>query len=97
MSSLSALSALISSGVASIESTYAKNGATPPSLNDPYTGPGPNDLAVMQSAAVVIAAADQLIASLRLPPLALMDSVGGVNEHFMQWPKPVEYLGCLDV
>lgn len=78
MSSLSALSALISSGIASIESTYAKNGAEPPSLEEPFRGPGPLDLEVAQSAAVVIAAAGQLIATLRLPPLTLLDAAAGV-------------------
>jgi hypothetical protein len=78
MSSLSALSALISSGVASIESTYAKNGATPPSLDDPFTGATPSDMEVVKSAAVVIAAAGQLIATLRLPPNTLIDGVAGV-------------------
>jgi hypothetical protein len=79
MSSLSALSALISSGVASIEATYAKNGATFPSLDEPFKGPGPLDLEVMESAALIIAAAGQLIATLRLPPLSLIDVATGVQ------------------
>jgi hypothetical protein len=78
MSSLGALSALISSGVASIEATYAKNGEKPPTLEDPFRGPGPLDVEVMQSAAVVIAAAGQLIATLRLPPQSILDASAGV-------------------
>lgn len=79
MSSLSALSALISSGVASIEATYAKNGATFPSLEDPFRGPEPLGLEIMESAALVIAAAGQLIATLRLPPLSVIDAAAGVQ------------------
>jgi hypothetical protein len=78
MSSLSTLSELISSGISSIEATYAKNGAKPPSLDEPFRGPGPLDVEVIQSAAVVIAAAGQLIATLRLPPLTVLDACAGV-------------------
>jgi hypothetical protein len=78
MSSLSVLSALISSGVASIEAKYAENGAIFPSLDEPFRGSSPLDLEVMESAAVVIAAAGQLIASLRLPPVTVIDAATGV-------------------
>jgi hypothetical protein len=58
---LSALSNLISSGIATIESTYAKHGATFPSIDDPFQpGPFDEDEALCKIDDHVIAAAAQL-------------------------------------
>jgi|SRR5882762_3798629 len=67
-SPLSALVAIISSGVHTLESTYTKYGTKFPSLDDPYVpGPFEEDPTLVETTRLVVAAAAQLIASVRLP------------------------------
>lgn len=77
-SPLSALSAIISSGVADIESAYAAQGATYPSLDEPFR-PDPMDAMVQEAANLVIAAAGQLIATIRPAPVSILNIATGVG------------------
>jgi hypothetical protein len=72
-SSLSALLSLISSGIADIESAYAANGAKFPSLDEPLR-PDPMEGKVVAAANLVVAAAAQLIATVRPPPLSVFEA-----------------------
>lgn len=81
-SNLRVLANLISSSVDEIDSLLKGKHLTFPSLNDPIT-PEPeearSDPAVLQAINVLIAAADQVIATARLPQFSLMDSACGVS------------------
>ena len=67
-SPLSALVSIISSGVHTLESTYSKHGSKFPSLDDPYVpGALEEDPALIETTRLVVAAAAQLIATVRLP------------------------------
>ena len=78
---LSALSNILSSGIATIESTYAKHGATFPSLNDPFQ-PGPLDdhRVLCDTVDDVIAAAVQLIALIKPVPNATVENGLSVSD-----------------
>lgn len=78
-SPLSALGALITSGIATIETAYAKNGDPFPSLDKPGSQAERLDAQIEESTAFVIAAAAQLIATLRSPASYLFDAAGGVS------------------
>ena len=72
---LSALSSILSSGIATIESTYAKHGATFPSIDEPFRpAPFEDDEALCQTIDHVIAAAAQLIALVKPPPRTVTES-----------------------
>jgi hypothetical protein len=77
-SNLSALLALISSGIADIESTYAANDATFPSLDEPYI-PDPIEGKAVSAANLVVAAAAQLIATVRPPSFTLFETASQVH------------------
>jgi hypothetical protein len=81
-SPLSALGVLITSGIESIESAYAKNGDSFPSLDEPSEQPQRTDAQVEETAAIVIAAAGQIIASLRSPGSYVYDTVSGVSPSY---------------
>lgn len=71
---LSALSNLISSGIATIESTYAKHGAAFPSMDEPFQpGPLDDDEALCTTIDHVISAATQLIALVKPPPRTVVE------------------------
>jgi hypothetical protein len=78
MDSLDQLLHIITAGVAEIKSAYAAAGRSPPSLDDLYRGPGELELALAPASTLVVAASQQLIATLRLPPEALLDVSSGV-------------------
>jgi hypothetical protein len=78
MSPISALSAIISSAVANIDAIYAAEGATFPSLDDPFR-PSPLDGKVQEATDLIIAAAAQLIATVRPPPVTLLEAAGSVR------------------
>ncbi|KAJ7049471.1 S-adenosyl-L-methionine-dependent methyltransferase [Mycena amicta] len=67
-SPLAALAQLITAGVQTIEAAYAKQGLPYPDLNAPFQ-PSPLDFdpALLQTAQLIVAAADQLIATVRSP------------------------------
>lgn len=72
---LSALSNLISSGIATIESTYAKHGAAFPSMDEPFQpGPLDDDEALSKTIDHVISAATQLIALVKPPPRMVVEN-----------------------
>jgi hypothetical protein len=77
---LSALSNILSSGIATIESTYAKHGATFPSIDVPFQ-PGPLDAdeALCETINQVIAAAAQLIALVKPAPRTAIESALSVS------------------
>lgn len=78
ISPISALSAIISSAVANIDAAYAAQGVTFPSLDEPFR-PSPMDGKVQDATNLIIAAAAQLIATVRPPPLTLLDAAGAVG------------------
>ena len=72
---LSALSNILSSGIATIESTYAKHGTTFPSIDEPFRpAPFEDDEALCRTIDHVIAAAAQLIALVKPPPRTVTES-----------------------
>jgi hypothetical protein len=72
---LSALSKLISSGIVTIESTYAKHGADFPSIDEPFQpGPLDGDEALRETVDIVISAAAQLIASIKPAPRTMIEN-----------------------
>ncbi|KIM80118.1 hypothetical protein PILCRDRAFT_535803 [Piloderma croceum F 1598] len=72
---LSALSNLLSSGIATIEAIYAKHGATFPSIDEPFRpGPLDGDESLCETTDLVIAAASQLIALVKPPPRTIVES-----------------------
>jgi len=78
-SPLSALSQIISSGISTIESTYATRGATFPSLDEPFQPPTFEDPGLLHPTQLVIAAAAQLIASLTHPVSSILDGASAVS------------------
>jgi hypothetical protein len=78
MSAISALSSIISSAVTSVDAAYAAEGATFPSLDEPFRRT-PLDGKVQESINLIIAAAAQLIATVRPPPATLLDAAGSVS------------------
>lgn len=89
-SPLAALAEIISQGVQTLESAYAKEGVPFPSLDEPFTpGPLDGDPDVGNATRLVIAAAYQIIATVRPPletimlsaPAMLLSSSLGVAEE----------------
>lgn len=82
---LSALSNIISSGLSKIESTYASQGVQFPSLDSPDLTPTPTALDTAEMSETlhhVIAAAAQLIATLRNPQQKVFADGYSVREAF---------------
>jgi hypothetical protein len=78
---LSALSDILSSGIAKIESSYAKHGATFPSIDEPFKpGPLDDDEALSETIDHVIAAAAQLIALVKPAPRAAIENAFSVGD-----------------
>jgi hypothetical protein len=79
---LSALSNILSSGIAAIESTYAKHGATFPSMDEPFQ-PGllEEDEMLCQTIDHVIAAASQLIALVKPAPRTVVEGACSVSDY----------------
>jgi hypothetical protein len=76
---LSALSSIISSGIATIESTYANHGTSFPSMDEPFQpGPLDEDESLCATIDYVTAAAAQLIALIKPTPLAVFASATSV-------------------
>ena len=68
-SPLAALAGIISQGVQTLESAYSKKGLSFPSLDEPFKpGPLDDDLEVGNTTRLIVAAAYQIIATVR-PPL----------------------------
>jgi len=78
---LSAISNILSSGISFIESTYAKHGATFPSIDEPFQpGPLDEDEALSETIDRVIAAAAQLIALVKPAPRATVEHAVSVGQ-----------------
>ncbi|KAI0064216.1 S-adenosyl-L-methionine-dependent methyltransferase [Artomyces pyxidatus] len=74
MSPLASLTSIISSGVQTLEYAYSDHGVPFPSLDEPYCpGPLDNDAAVTATTHLIVAAAYQLIATVRLPIATIHD------------------------
>ncbi|KAI0063931.1 S-adenosyl-L-methionine-dependent methyltransferase [Artomyces pyxidatus] len=74
ISPLAALASIITSGVHTLESAYSEHGVPFPSLDEPYSaGPLDNDAAVTATTHLIIAAAHQLIATIRTPIATIHD------------------------
>jgi hypothetical protein len=83
---LSALSNILSSGIATIESTYAKHGATFPSMDDLFQpAPFEEDEALCQTINHVIAAASQLIALVKPAPRTAIETACSVTDCLCRW------------
>jgi hypothetical protein len=78
MTPLSALSSIISSGVTEIESLYAARGAAHPALDEPFR-PDPMDGIAREAVNLVIAAASQLIATIRPAPISIFHTAASVR------------------
>jgi hypothetical protein len=77
---LSALSNILSSGIVTIESTYAKHGATFPSMDELFQpAPFEVDEALCQTIDHVIAAASQLISFVRPAPRTAVEAALSVT------------------
>jgi hypothetical protein len=76
---LSTLATIISSGVQTLESAYARDGQTFPSLDDPFEPRSlDQDLALLETRRLIVAAAAQIIASVRMPAETILESTLGV-------------------
>jgi hypothetical protein len=78
MESLQQLLQIINSGVADITRTYADAGRPFPSLDAPYGGPDALEQAAAPHVALVVAAAQQLIASVQLPAVSVSEVAYGM-------------------
>ncbi len=73
-SPLTALAGIISQGAQSLESAYSKKGLSFPSLDEPFKpGPLDDDPDVGNTTRLVVAAAYQIIATVRPPMETVMD------------------------
>lgn len=68
---LSAISSILSSGIANIESAYFQRGVPFPSLDEPFQPCEFDDESLMETTNLVLAAAAQLIAMLKPPQQTL--------------------------
>jgi hypothetical protein len=83
---LSALSNILSSGIATIESTYAKHGTIFPSMDEPFQPtPFEEDEVLCQAIDHVIAAASQLIALVKPAPRIVVEGAFMVRDHICRW------------
>jgi len=81
-SPLSALSDILSSGIAEIELTYAEHGATFPSLDEPFKPEAlEDDRKLMKTIDHVIAAASQLVALIKPVKRTILESSFSVRDH----------------
>jgi len=83
-SPLSALSSILSSGLATIESTYAKRGTTFPSLDEPFDLTAfEDDAKLMETVDHVIAAASQVIALVKPPRRTILEGAFSVSVEYV--------------
>lgn len=77
-STLRTLAGIVSSGVESLEASYAEKGISFPTLADPFAPtPLDADLAVGMTARTIVAAAYQIIATVRAPPESIQEYATG--------------------
>jgi hypothetical protein len=79
MDSIKGLLNIINSGISDIESTYAKEGVTFPSLDDTYTGPSEVAMKTAEVTDNIVSAALQLVATLRDPVITCLLTSGAVR------------------
>jgi hypothetical protein len=78
-SPLSALVQIISSNVQRLEAAYSSSGTPLPSLNDLFApGPLDQDPATLEASQQIVAAASQLIASVRSPEVTIREYAPGM-------------------
>jgi hypothetical protein len=80
MEALDQLLAVINDGVADIKLAYATASQPFPNLDQPYSGPNGLETAVAPATARVVAAANQLLATIRIPSRSVLDSTMGVRK-----------------
>jgi hypothetical protein len=85
LSPLSALSNILSSGIATIESVYAKHGTNFPSLDEPFRPVTFEDDLLTQTIDHVISAAAQLIMTVKPPQRSLVESSLSVSDQACTW------------
>jgi hypothetical protein len=81
MDSVKALLNLITIGVGDIQAVYNKERVAFPSLDDTYTGPREVEMKAMEATNTVVAAALQLVASLRDPAMTCTLTAGSVRSQ----------------
>jgi hypothetical protein len=79
MDALDQLLEIINNGVAEIKRVYASADRSMPSLDEPYDGPDELERATVAASTLVAAAAQQLIATLRLPSQTI------TGEHILSY------------
>jgi hypothetical protein len=79
MDALDQLLQIVNNGVADIKRAYAAAGRNIPSLNEPYGGPDGLEKTVAPTTALVVAAAQQLVATLQSPREYVSDMSYGVG------------------
>jgi hypothetical protein len=95
---LGALSNLLSSGIAKIETTYAKHGVTFPSIDEPFhPGPLDGDEALSETVDLVIATAAQLVALVKPPPRTLAESGMSVSGCGCRWSCRWIDIDCISI
>jgi hypothetical protein len=82
MDALDQLLEIIQNGVADIKRAYAAASHDLPNLNEPYDGPHELEKTVSPTTALVVAAAQQLVATLQPPGQYLYDIAYGVSRTF---------------
>jgi hypothetical protein len=82
MDALDQLLEIIQNGVADIKRAYAAASRDLPNLNEPYDGPHELEKTVAPTTALVVAAAQQLVATLQPPGQYLYDIAYGVSSMF---------------
>jgi hypothetical protein len=83
---LSALSTILSSGIATIESAYAEHGTTFPSLDEPFqTGVFDHDQKLSETINHVVAAASQLIAFVQPAKRTVADGACSASDNICRW------------
>lgn len=71
---LTALATIITSNVQTLEAAYAQAGSTFPSLDDPFSPePLDSDPSLKEMKKLIVAAAAQILATVRSPPETLME------------------------
>ena len=83
---LGALSNLLSSGIAKIETTYAKHGIAFPSIDEPFHPESlDGDEALCETVDLVIAAAAQLIVLIKPAPRTMIETACSVGGSVREW------------
>jgi hypothetical protein len=79
MEALDRLLDIITTGITDIKRAYISAGHPFPSMDEPYGGPNPLEMVTAPTTTLVVAAAQQLIAAVRMPTQTLAEASGAVR------------------